>query len=102
MNKEIIETNFNSEREFKLNGRVLWLTEDPKLVREQLEGADFAFVAPNLLAKNVSTDEIIPSRHCFNYTPQNLGEFALTGFRGDVIKPGDLKRNYFKLVRLIQ
>lgn len=90
--------SFNPESEVTLKGRILWLTKDPELLRQQLEGRNIDFAPQEELADKVSTDEIIPSRYCFYFTEEELGEFTLTGFRGDVIKPGDVKRGNFDLV----
>lgn len=88
----------NLERVLTLRGRTLWLTEDPQLLRKQLDGSTFDFIPQDQLAANVSTDEIIPSEYCFYFTPEELGDFALTGFRNNVVQPGDIKRGKFDII----
>src|SRR3989344_6369414 len=90
-------SNYNPETELRL-GRVLWLVNDEVLLRQQLDGRNLSYVSPEELADNVSTDEIIPSQHCLNFTLEALGEFALTGFRGNVIKPGDIRNGGFDTI----
>jgi 3-isopropylmalate/(R)-2-methylmalate dehydratase large subunit len=100
MNQEAAEirTQVNPELEVKLTGRILWLTKDPELLRQQLEGRNLDFVPQDQLAEKVSTDEIIPSRYCLYLTPEELGQFALTGFRGGVIKPSDIKNGGYEMI----
>lgn len=90
--------HINPESEITLNRRVLWLTQDPDIVKQQLEGRNIDRVTQDQLATNVSTDEIIPSRWVFYFDEETLGEQCLTGFRGGVIKPGDIKRGQFDLI----
>jgi len=87
------------KKEIKLSGRVLFLTRDPDLLRQQIKGLDLVNISFDQLLENISTDEITPSRSCaFETDPQKLGEFALTGLRGGVIKTGDLKKGNFEAI----
>ncbi len=69
-------------------GRVLFLTEDPALIRRQLAGDDLAFDpgAPvgsrdrPKLRDNISTDEITPAYICY-YFDETLGEFPYLGLK---------------------
>lgn len=82
----------NQSQNIRLDGNVLFLTEDPMLIREQLAGSvgtDGLLGAP--LLDNVSTDEIIPGWCCYWYD-QKLGDYAYLGLRGAVFAEGDLKR----------
>jgi 3-isopropylmalate/(R)-2-methylmalate dehydratase large subunit len=56
----------------KLHGRVLLLTEDPELIRRQLEGEDLPWDSRNpannpKLRHDISTDEITPAHICLYY-----------------------------------
>jgi 3-isopropylmalate/(R)-2-methylmalate dehydratase large subunit len=79
----------------QLKGRILFLAEDPDLVRRQIEGEDLNWMPP--LRNDISTDEITPAHICF-YFDETLGEFVYTGLKcGDQfpIKRGDVKRGGF-------
>ena len=86
----------------RLSGRILFLTEDPELIRRQLAGEDLAWdtrnSANNLkLRDDISTDEITPAHYCF-YFDQTLGEIPYMGLKcGDVlpIGRGDVKKGGF-------
>jgi 3-isopropylmalate/(R)-2-methylmalate dehydratase large subunit len=61
----------------RVTGRVLWLTEDPELLKRQLRGEDLQGVpalfnasgpeGPEGLIDNISTDEITPGWVCYYY-----------------------------------
>ena len=87
----------NREQQFS-DGRVLYLTQDPELIRRQLAGAILGVVPQSDLIGNISTDEIIPNNVCLRYTGQEglLGDFVLTGLRGGAIQQGDLARGNFQ------
>src|SRR5215475_7426688 len=86
----------------ELEGRILFLTEDPELVRRQLGGEDLEWDTKNprknpKLRDDISTDEITPAHICF-FFDQTLGEFPYTGLKcGDQlpIQRGDVKRGGF-------
>ncbi len=85
----------------RLSGRILFLTEDPDLIRRQLDGEDLPWDTRNpannpKLRDDISTDEITPAHYCF-YFDQTLGEIPYMGLkcgnelpigRGDVKKSG--------------
>jgi 3-isopropylmalate/(R)-2-methylmalate dehydratase large subunit len=86
----------------KLQGRILFLTEDPELIRRQLAGEDLPWDTkdpannPNL-RDDISTDEITPAHICF-FFDETLGEFPYTGLKcGNElpIKRGDVKKGGF-------
>jgi 3-isopropylmalate/(R)-2-methylmalate dehydratase large subunit len=64
-------------------GRILFLTEDARLLEAQLAGKDLtedeAGSAP--LLGNISTDEITPGWVCYYYD-ETLGRYCLVGLRG--------------------
>ena len=86
----------------KLQGRILFLTEDPELIRRQLDGWDLPWDTENpannpKLRDDISTDEITPAHVCF-FFDETLGEFPYVGLKcgSEVpIKRGDVKRGGF-------
>ncbi len=86
----------------RLQGRILFLTEDPELIKRQLAGEDLAWDTKNpqnnpKLRDDISTDEITPAHICF-FFDQTLGEFPYTGLKcgNEVpIQRGDVKRGGF-------
>ncbi len=64
----------------RLSGRVLYLAEDPELIRRQLEGQDLAWNGSVKLRDNISTDEITPAYICY-YFDETLGEFPYLGLK---------------------
>jgi 3-isopropylmalate/(R)-2-methylmalate dehydratase large subunit len=61
-------------------GRVLFLTEDPELVRRQLAGEDLAWHPTIKLRDDISTDEITPAYVCYYYD-ETLGDFPYVGLK---------------------
>jgi 3-isopropylmalate/(R)-2-methylmalate dehydratase large subunit len=86
----------------KLQGRILFLTEDPELIRRQLAGEDLPWDTKNpannpKLRDDISTDEITPAHICF-FFDETLGEFPYTGLKcGNElpIKRSDVKKGGF-------
>jgi 3-isopropylmalate/(R)-2-methylmalate dehydratase large subunit len=86
----------------RLTGRILFLTEDPELIKCQLAGEDLAWDTKNpqnnpKLRDDISTDEITPAHICF-FFDETLGEFPYTGLKcgNEVpIQRGDVKRGGF-------
>jgi 3-isopropylmalate/(R)-2-methylmalate dehydratase large subunit len=64
----------------RLQGRVLFLTEDAELVRRQLGGEDLAWEPGLKLRDNISTDEITPAYICYYYD-ETLGDFPYLGLK---------------------
>jgi 3-isopropylmalate/(R)-2-methylmalate dehydratase large subunit len=85
-----------------LRGRILFLTEDPELIKRQLAGEDLPWDTANpqnnpKLRDDISTDEITPAHICF-FFDETLGEFPYTGLKcgNEVpIQRGDVKRGGF-------
>ena len=83
-------------------GRILFLTEDPELIRRQLAGEDLPWDTRNpqnnpKLRDDISTDEITPAHICF-FFDETLGEFPYTGLKcgnETPIKRGDVKKGGF-------
>jgi 3-isopropylmalate/(R)-2-methylmalate dehydratase large subunit len=86
----------------RLQGRILFLTEDPDLIKRQLAGEDLPWDTKNpgnnpKLRDDISTDEITPAHYCF-YFDETLGEIPYLGLKcGDVtpIGRGEVKRGGF-------
>jgi 3-isopropylmalate/(R)-2-methylmalate dehydratase large subunit len=80
-----------------LKGRILFLAEDPSLVKAQLEGEDLDTTSIPPLRNDISTDEITPAYICYHFD-ETLGEFVYVGLKcGDEfpIKRGDVKNGGF-------
>ncbi len=68
----------------KLDGRILFLYEDPELVARQLAGEDVPFEGQDLHF-GVNTDDMISGGACTKgYTSDVLGPYFLQGFQGAV------------------
>jgi 3-isopropylmalate/(R)-2-methylmalate dehydratase large subunit len=86
----------------RLHGRILFLTEDPELIKRQLDGWDMPWDTKNSannpkLRDDISTDEITPAHVCF-FFDETLGEFPYVGLKCGSelpIKRGDAKRGGF-------
>ena len=86
----------------RLQGRILFLTEDPELIKRQLAGEDLAWDTKNpannpKLRDDISTDEITPAHYCF-YFDETLGEIPYLGLKCGGVTPigrGDVKRGGF-------
>ena len=88
-----------------LRGRILFLTEDPELIKRQLAGEDLPWDTAHpernpKLRDDISTDEITPAHICF-FFDETLGEFPYTGLkcgnetpikRGKILSKEDLDR----------
>jgi len=86
----------------RLQGRILFLTEDSALIKKQLAGEDLPWDTKNpqnnpKLRDDISTDEITPAHICF-FFDETLGEFPYTGLKCGAelpIQRGDVKRGGF-------
>jgi 3-isopropylmalate/(R)-2-methylmalate dehydratase large subunit len=86
----------------RFQGRILFLTEDPELIRRQLAGEDLPWDTKNpqnnpKLRDDISTDEITPAHICF-FFDEKLGEWPYTGLKcgnETPIKRGDVKQGGF-------
>ena len=72
----------------KVQGRVLYLTEDPEVLKRQLVAGETVPVDPERdpLIDNISTDEITPGWVCYYYD-ETLARYSLVGLRGGKVKP---------------
>src|SRR5207245_6782691 len=64
----------------RLEGRILYLAEDPAFVRTQLSGEDPNWTTATKLRDDISTDEITPAYICYYYD-ETLGEFPYLGLK---------------------
>ena len=86
----------------RLHGRILFLTEDPELIKRQLAGEELPWDTKNpannpKLRDDISTDEITPAHYCF-YFDETLGEIPYLGLKCGSVTPigrGDVKRGGF-------
>ena len=86
----------------RLQGRILFLTEDPELIKRQLAGEDLTWDTKNpannpKLRDDISTDEITPAHYCF-YFDETLGEIPYLGLKCGGVTPigrGEVKRGGF-------
>jgi 3-isopropylmalate/(R)-2-methylmalate dehydratase large subunit len=93
----------------KFDGRILFLTEDTSLIRQQLEASGIEAkaledeLAQRLLnddlplMNNISTDEITPGWVCFYYD-ETLGEYVYVGMREGAVKKDEVKQGGFAVV----
>ncbi|MGH9565418.1 MAG: aconitase family protein, partial [Candidatus Angelobacter sp.] len=103
MEQSLLNRQINKRPEMcTFQGRILFLTEDPELIRRQLAGEDLPWDTRNpqnnpKLRDDISTDEITPAHICF-FFDETLGEFPYTGLKcgSEVpIKRGDVKKGGF-------
>ena len=86
----------------RLQGRILFLTEDPELIKRQLAGEDLPWDTKNpannpKLRDDISTDEITPAHYCF-YFDETLGEIPYLGLKCGNVTPigrSEVKRGGF-------
>ena len=93
----------------KFTGRILFLTDDTSLIRQQLEAEGDererleAELAERLLRddlplmSNISTDEITPGWVCFYYD-ETLGQYVYVGMRDAAVKKDEVKNGGFAVV----
>ncbi len=81
-------------------GRILYITEDPKLLEAQLIGQDLPhapYAAGAGLVSNISTDELTPGWVCYYYD-ETLARYCLVGLRGGVVKQDAIKNGGFGVI----
>ena len=103
MAKSLLERKVDKRADkIRLHGRILFLTEDPELIRKQLGGWDLPWDTKNpsnnpKLRDDISTDEITPAHYCF-YFDQTLGEIPYAGLKCSGVAPvgrGEVKNGGF-------
>src|SRR3954452_1851360 len=100
---QLLERNISKRPEnVRFQGRILFLTEDPELIKRQLAGEDLPWDTKNpannpKLRDDISTDEITPAHYCF-YFDETLGEIPYLGLKCGSVTPigrSDVKRGGF-------
>ncbi|MCB9609236.1 MAG: 3-isopropylmalate dehydratase [Polyangiaceae bacterium] len=86
-----------TQRSIRITGRILQLTEDQDLLKQQLAGEDLQFDPARKLIDNISTDEITPGWVCY-YFDETLANYSLVGLRGGVVQKDDLKGGGFGVI----
>jgi 3-isopropylmalate/(R)-2-methylmalate dehydratase large subunit len=93
----------------RFQGRILFLTEDTALIRQQLEAEGDnrqrleGELAQRLLSddlplmSNISTDEITPGWVCFYYD-ETLGQYVYVGMRDAAVKKDEVRNGGFAVV----
>src|SRR5271163_1136527 len=87
----------SAARTLRIEGRILYLTEDPSLIEKQLAGETLPHDPDRPLLSNISTDEITPGWGCYYYD-ETLGRYSLVGLRGGKVKPDAVKNGGFTVV----
>lgn len=110
------ELNQRRADRIKFSGRILFLTDDTSLIRQQLEAngteasaleqtlavrfgqpQSAASTTPSSLMNNISTDEITPGWVCFYYD-ETLGHFVYVGMREGAVQKDEVKNGGFSVV----
>jgi len=86
-----------SEESVRISGRILYLTEDPELLKSQLAGNSIDREKKPKLVDNISTDEITPGWVCY-YFDETLARYCLVGLRGGVIEKDSIKSGGFGVI----
>src|ERR1041384_5763178 len=93
----------------KFSGRILFLTDDTSLIRQQLEASGDAAAALETelaarllkgdlpLMSNILTDEITPGWVCFYYD-ETLGQYVYVGMREGAVRKDEVKNGGFAVV----
>jgi len=84
-------------RTVRIDGRVLYVTEDPVLLEKQLTGEDLAFDPERPLVSNISTDELTPGWVCYYYD-ETLARYCLVGLRGGKVAKDSIKAGGFGVI----
>jgi 3-isopropylmalate/(R)-2-methylmalate dehydratase large subunit len=83
--------------EVHIEGRILYLTADPELLRRQLEGETLSWDPERPLLDNISTDEITPAWACYYYDA-TLARYCLVGLRGGAVGVDAIRNGGFEVV----
>ncbi|VVD85903.1 aconitase family protein [Pandoraea anhela] len=87
------------EDTIRFDGRVLFLSDDPAIVRRQLSGESLTRAQAGALRDNVSTDEITPVTVMLTYD-ERLGRYPYVGFKAGNDMPigeHDVRRGGFQV-----
>ncbi|MEZ5962325.1 MAG: aconitase family protein [Planctomycetota bacterium] len=82
----------------RIEGRILYLTEDQAQLEAQLYGGEnLAFDPDRKLIDNISTDELTPGWVCYYYD-ETLARYCLVGLRGGKVKKDAIRDGGFGVV----
>ncbi|MCA9585681.1 MAG: 3-isopropylmalate dehydratase [Myxococcales bacterium] len=84
-------------RSVKIQGRILYLTEDLSLLERQLGGEDLPLDPERALISNISTDEITPGWVCYYYD-ETLARYCMVGLRGGKVGKDAIKGGGFGVI----
>jgi len=87
----------SSRRHIEFPGRILYLTDDPDLLKRQLGGESLTFDPERKLIDNISTDELTPGWVCY-YFDETLARYCLVGLRGNLIEKDSIKNGGFSVI----
>src|SRR4030095_9852222 len=107
----LAQSNEKRTDQIKFSGRILFLTEDTSLIRQQLQTPADSVEARALedtlaaqaaagslpLMNNISTDEITPGWVCFYYD-ETLGQYVYVGMREAAVQKDEVKNGGFSVV----
>lgn len=86
-----------TQRSIRITGKILQLTEDQALLKQQLAGESIAYDPQRKLIDNISTDEITPGWVCY-YFDETLARFSLVGLRGGSVEKDAIKSGGFGVI----
>ena len=79
-------------------GRILYLTEDPDPLQQQLyQGETLGYDPGRKLIDNISTDELTPGWVCYYYD-ETLARYCLVGLRGNHVKTDAIMNGGFAVI----
>ncbi len=84
----------------RIQGRILYVTEDSSLLERQLAGEDISYTVETnepSLVPNISTDELTPGWVCYYYD-ETLARFCLVGLRGGKVTKDAIKNGGFGVI----
>lgn len=84
-------------RTVRIEGRILYVTQDPTLLEKQLAGEDLPYDPDRELVSNISTDELTPGWVCYYYD-ETLARFCLVGLRGGKVAKDSIKNGGFGVI----
>jgi 3-isopropylmalate/(R)-2-methylmalate dehydratase large subunit len=81
----------------RIQGRILYVTEDSSLLEQQLAGGDLPWDPSRPLVSNISTDELTPGWVCYYYD-ETLARYCLVGLRGGKVGKDAIKGGGFGVI----
>src|SRR3954447_12257995 len=85
-------------KSLRISGKILYLTEDAGLLKQQLTGQAIEFDGEQTaLMSNISTDELTPGWVCYYYD-ETLARYCLVGLRGGKVGKDAVKSGGFGVI----